>query len=99
MHVESYMAWMRDRPNRKRPGQPLSASYFAGHYRRVQQLFQWLADKSEIAGNPFTGSSLRPPAVPENPVPVLSDNQLAALLGPAREHPSTTAATPPLSAF
>jgi site-specific recombinase XerD len=68
-HVEAYLADLGDRT---------SAANTAKHYRSLQQLFRWLVDDGEIPSSPMT--NMRPPAVPEQPVPVLSDDALRALL-------------------
>lgn len=38
-------------------------------YRALQQFFRWLVDEDELARNPM--AKMRPPVVPETPVPVL----------------------------
>lgn len=72
-HVEHYLADMAER---------VSAATVAKHYRSLQQLFRWLAEDGEIARSPF--ERMRPPAVPEQPVPLLSDEELARLLAAAK---------------
>jgi site-specific recombinase XerD len=69
-HVEQYLAGMRDRG--------LAPATVAKHYRSLQQLFKWLTDDGEIARSPMERMS--PPAVPEQPVPILDDAALSALL-------------------
>jgi site-specific recombinase XerD len=56
----------------------LSASTAAGHYRRLQQLFRWLEEEGEIEHTPM--ARMRPPQVPEQPVPIISDDELTRLL-------------------
>lgn len=73
-HVERYLADMRDRG--------LSPATVAKHYRSLQQLFKWLADGGEIPRSPMERMS--PPAVPEQPVPILDDAVLSALLATCR---------------
>ena len=73
-HVESYLAEMRDRG--------LSPATVAKHYRSLQQLFRWLRDEGEIPDSPMARMS--PPTVPEQPVPVLEDAALVALLSTCR---------------
>ena len=51
--------------------------YANNQYRAIQQFFRWLSDEEEIP-NPM--QRLRPPEVPEKPVPVLRVDQLQALL-------------------
>lgn len=47
-------------------------------YRALQQLYSWLEDEEEIEANPM--ARLKPPRVPDQPVPVLSTDQLGQLL-------------------
>lgn len=68
-HVEAYLADMQAR---------LSPATVAKHYRSLQQLFRWLADDDEIPVSPM--AKMSPPAVPEQPVPVLGVAELTALL-------------------
>lgn len=58
--------------------QRTSAGTGASHYRRIQQLFRWLADEDEIDVNPMARMS--PPHQPIKPVPVLDDDTVRALL-------------------
>ena len=67
--VEGYLADLADR--RK----PATVAF---RYRSLQQFFRWLEDEEELDQSPMT--KMRPPKVPEQPVPVLSSNQLRALL-------------------
>ncbi|GAA2817114.1 tyrosine-type recombinase/integrase [Saccharopolyspora taberi] len=51
----------------------------ARHYRSLQQLFRWLHEVEKgISSNPF--DRLKPPQVPEQPVPLVSDDAINALL-------------------
>jgi site-specific recombinase XerD len=50
----------------------------AKHYRTLQQLFKFLVDDGEITSSPMERMS--PPSVPEQPVPILTDDQLTRLL-------------------
>jgi site-specific recombinase XerD len=68
-HVEAYLADMIDR---------LSPATAAKHYRSLQQLFRWLAEDGEVPRSPM--ERMRPPAVPEQPVPVITEDELAKLL-------------------
>ncbi len=47
-------------------------------YRALAQFFKWLAAEAEIDDNPF--ERMKPPTVPENPVPVISEADLRQLL-------------------
>lgn len=80
-HVEHYIATLTDTPN-ERTGEPLAAAYIARHYRGLQQLFRWLADDGEIEASPFT--KMRPPKIPEQPVDIVTDDELRALLDACR---------------
>lgn len=68
-HVEAYIADLLT--NRS----PATA---AVRYRSLQQLFRWLVDEEEIAANPM--ARMRPPKVPEQPVPVMTTDEQRRLL-------------------
>lgn len=55
-----------------------SASTASVRFRALQQLFKWLLDEGEIDANPMAG--LRAPIVPEQPVPVVAEEDLRLLL-------------------
>ena len=77
-HVEHYIGHLQERPN-KRTGKKLSEAEVAKQYRSLQQLFRWLQEvEGEITVSPF--AKLSPPKVNEQPVPVLTHDQLKALL-------------------
>ncbi|MDH6131721.1 site-specific recombinase XerD [Kitasatospora sp. MAA4] len=69
-HIESYLVSIADRG--------LAPATVAKHYRSLQQLFKWLTDEGEAPHDPF--ERMRPPAVPEQPVPIFSDAELRTLL-------------------
>ena len=48
------------------------------YYRSLQPFFAWAVSEGEVTGSPMT--RMRPPAVPEQPVAVLSEAQVEALL-------------------
>lgn len=79
-HLEHFLADEHSRPRRRRRGEAatLAPATVAGTYRSLQQLWRWLVDEGEATVNPF--ERMKPPHVPEQPVPVLSDEQLSALL-------------------
>lgn len=56
--------------------QPATA---ANKYRSLQQFFRWAQDEGEVKESPM--ARMRPPMVPEQPVDVLSEADLRALLG------------------
>ncbi|MEU2348804.1 tyrosine-type recombinase/integrase [Modestobacter sp. NPDC049651] len=68
-HLEAFLADLTDR---------VKPATVAKHYRSLQQLFRWLEEDGEIARSPM--ARMRPPAVPEQPVDILTDAELAALL-------------------
>jgi site-specific recombinase XerD len=68
-HVEAYLA---DRAGH------LSAASVAREYRSLQQFWRWLLDEGEIDRSPM--ERMKPPAVPEQPVPVLTDDEIRRLL-------------------
>jgi len=67
-HLEAFVA---DQLERLRPA---SARI---RYASARQFFKWLAADGEIATSPM--GNMRPPKVPDQPVPVLSDDELRAL--------------------
>lgn len=74
-HIESYMAHLIE---------TRSASTANVTYRALQQFMRWLQDEDEIDRSPMERT--RPPIVPEKPVPVLTENQLRALLAGAKSN-------------
>jgi integrase/recombinase XerD len=65
--VQLWVAWLLDR---------YSAAYASNQFRALQQFFKWLAVEEEIP-DPMAG--LRPPAVPDKPVPVFTADELRQL--------------------
>src|SRR5947209_2595485 len=72
-HLEAFLAALSDR---------VSPATVAKHYRSLQQLFRWLVEDGEIGHSPM--ERMRPPAVPEQPVEIFTDDELRALLDAAR---------------
>ncbi len=72
-HLEAFLASLVDR---------VAPATVAKHYRSLQQLFRWLVEDGEIPHSPM--DRMRPPAVPEQPVEVLTDAELRALLDAAK---------------
>jgi site-specific recombinase XerD len=68
-HVEAFIVAELERTA------PASA---ATRYRSIQQLFKWLDEEGEIDASPMI--RMRPPMIPEQPVPVLSDDHIRLLL-------------------
>jgi site-specific recombinase XerD len=69
-HIEAFLVGLQEMGR--------AAASVANRYRSLQQLFRWLTDEGEIRINPT--AHMRPPAVPVQPPPVLSDEQLRAIL-------------------
>jgi site-specific recombinase XerD len=68
-HVEHFFADLHQR---------VAAATAAKHYRSLQQLFKFLVEDGEITASPM--ERMRPPAVPEQPVSILTDDELRRLL-------------------
>lgn len=68
-HVEAYMVDLMERVK------PATAN---GRYRVLHGWFKWLVEEEEVDASPM--AKMRPPAIPEQPVPVLTGDQLRALL-------------------
>jgi site-specific recombinase XerD len=68
-HLEAFLADLGDR---------VSAATTAKHYRSLQQLFRWLVEDGEITASPM--ERMRPPKVPDQPVDILTDDELSRLL-------------------
>lgn len=68
-HVEQFLADLQDR---------VAPATAAKHYRSLQQFFRWLVEDGEILRSPM--ERMRAPHVPEQPVDVLTEEELARLL-------------------
>jgi site-specific recombinase XerD len=68
-HVEAYIQELLDTRS------PATANQ---RYRSLQQFFRWLDEEGEIRSN--ATAHMRPPSIPEAPVPVVTDEGLRALL-------------------
>lgn len=68
-HVE---AWIADLLSKWRPATA------ANRFRSLQQFFRWAVEEGEIKQSPM--ARMKPPTVPEEPPPVLTDAELRALL-------------------
>src|SRR3954453_2654872 len=76
--VEDYLLDLAERHHDRSPDKMISAATVARHYRSLQQLFRWLEHEEEITQSPFVKMS--PPAVPEQPVPLLTSDEIARVL-------------------
>jgi integrase/recombinase XerD len=65
--VQQWIAWLLDR---------YSAAYASNQFRALQQFFKWMADEEELP-DPMAG--LKPPCVPDKPVPVFTGEELQRL--------------------
>ena len=65
--VQEWIAWLLGR---------YSAAYASNQYRALQQFFKWLALEEEI---PDPTAGMKPPRVPDRPVPVFTGEELARL--------------------
>ena len=65
--VQEWIAWLLGR---------YSAAYASNQYRALQQFFKWLALEEEI---PDPAAGMKPPRVPDRPVPVFTGEELARL--------------------
>jgi site-specific recombinase XerD len=68
-HIEAFLGDLLGR------WKPATAN---NRYRSLRRFYAWLEEEGEIRADPM--AKLRPPAVPEQPVPVLSDDELQRLL-------------------
>ena len=69
-HIESWLADVRD--------QGRSPATVSVYYRSLQPFWRWAVEEGFIGSSPM--ANMRPPIVPEQPAPVLSLDQLRALL-------------------
>jgi site-specific recombinase XerD len=76
--VEDYLLDLSSRHHDRTPDKMISAATVARHYRSLQQLFRWLEHEEEIPQSPFVKMS--PPAVPEQPVPLLTTDEITRVL-------------------
>jgi site-specific recombinase XerD len=76
-HVEAFLA---DQLARLKPSSARS------RYASCRQFFRWLQDEGEIKESPM--ARMKPPAVPEQPVPILGEDELRALVKAAAKDTS-----------
>jgi site-specific recombinase XerD len=70
--ADNVRAWLVSMQERLRP------STIQTRYKGLRVFFSWLVAEGELTANPM--ANIKPPAVPEEPVPVLSDDELTRLL-------------------
>jgi site-specific recombinase XerD len=83
-HIEAFLADLLAR------WKPATA---ANRYRSLKVFYAWLEDEGEIAANPM--AKMKPPAIPEQPVPVVSDDALRRLFVACAVRTSKPAGTRP----
>ncbi len=69
-HIEAFLVALQDSGHRP--------ATLANRYRSLQQAFRWLVHEDEIRESPM--ARMRPPAVPDEPPPVLRREELERLL-------------------
>jgi site-specific recombinase XerD len=76
-HVEAFIASLLQGRNRN-TGAPLRPATAANRYRALRAFFGWCVEEGELARSPM--ERMKPPAVPDEPPQVLSEEDLRALL-------------------
>ena len=69
-HVEAFLVSLRDAGR--------SPATVANRYRSLQQFWRWCIEEGEVQESPMR--NMRPPTVPTQPVAVLTDDDMRALL-------------------
>jgi site-specific recombinase XerD len=69
-HIEGHLAELREKGYKP--------NTVATRFRCLQQFFRWALEEDEIQRTPF--EHLKPPKIPEQPVPVLSEAEITRLL-------------------
>ena len=84
-HIEAYLAWLRETSSRRVAGTGgqqvtggLSPATVRQHYGGLLQFFKYLVEEDELEANPM--HRMKAPQVPDQPVDVLSDAEITALL-------------------
>ena len=72
IHREHVEAFLIDLQARMKP------ATVSQRFRSLQQFFKWLAQEGEIDASPMV--NMKPPHVPESPPPVVTDDEIDALL-------------------
>lgn len=83
-HVEAYLAEI---------AATRSPSTAHTRYKALRLLFAWAVEEGEVDANPM--GHVRSPMVPDKPLPVLTDDELRALLAACSGRTFGTGATPP----
>lgn len=77
--LDAFFTWLRKRPN-KRNGKPLAPSYVQQRWRSLQQLYRFFEVEDMVSPNPFTPGRMEKPSIPDEPVPIFSDDDIARLM-------------------
>ncbi len=73
-HIESFLVALAEKG--------LKPASLAVAYRSIRPFFRWLVDEDEITRSPM--ERMQQPSIPESMVPILSEDQLRALLDTTR---------------
>ncbi len=76
-HVQEFIADLFTRIN-PRSGQPMRPATASNRYKSLQSFFKWCVEEGEISRSPM--EKMRPPAIPEEPPPIISEDDLRKLL-------------------
>lgn len=76
-HVEAFILDLLERPH-KVTGKPLSPRTAFNRFKSLQQFFKWAVEEGEIKRSPM--ERMKAPAIPDEPPPVLTDEQLQRLI-------------------
>jgi site-specific recombinase XerD len=68
-HVEAFLVWM---------GESYKPASVRNRYTGIRQFFDWCAEEGEITETPMR--NIGPPPIPENPPPIVTEDQIRALL-------------------
>jgi site-specific recombinase XerD len=76
--IEDYLNDLAARVHQRNPGKKIRPATVAKHYRNLQQLYRFLVHEEIIEHSPF--EKLAPPMVPEQPVPIMTIDEIKRLL-------------------
>jgi site-specific recombinase XerD len=76
--IEDYLNDLAARVHQRNPGKKIRPATVAKHYRNLQQLYRFLVHEEIIEHSPF--EKLAPPMVPEQPVPIMTLDEIKRLL-------------------
>ena len=67
-HVEAYLADLSDQR---------APATVSNRFRALRQFWKWAVEEGEVSVDPMV--RMKPPTVPEQPVPILNESELKAL--------------------